>query len=46
MLNDAIADYNLDRKQTIMVGDRDSDREAAKRANVKYYDAKEFFNRD
>lgn len=35
---------NLDLNNSIMVGDRDSDKQAARNAGVKFYWAKEFFN--
>lgn len=37
MLNDAIRDFDIDPAQSLMVGDRDSDMQAAKAAGVRGY---------
>jgi len=43
MFHSAAQDHNIDLKKSIMVGDRDTDKEAAKRAGVKFKWAHEFF---
>lgn len=43
MIHAAADHLNLDLKNSIMVGDRDSDREAALRAGIKFQWAKDFF---
>lgn len=39
-----IEKYQLDRKQLIMVGDRQPDREFAEGLGIQYYDEAEFFS--
>jgi len=43
MIHSAAKDLGIDLKKSIMVGDRDSDKEAAKRAGVKFHWADDFF---
>jgi len=43
MIHAAAKDLNIDLKNSIMVGDRDSDAESAKRAGVKFQWANDFF---
>jgi D-glycero-D-manno-heptose 1,7-bisphosphate phosphatase len=45
MIHQAVKELNIDLKKSIMVGDRDSDKEAAKRAGVKFHWADDFFSK-
>lgn len=45
MIHAAEKDLNLDLKRSIMIGDRESDKEAAHRAGVKFQWAEEFFKK-
>jgi D-glycero-D-manno-heptose 1,7-bisphosphate phosphatase len=43
MLNQALADYAVSPEQAFFVGDRESDRQAAEQAGMRFFWAEEFF---